>query len=502
MEILFCDIVVQSSGFHYPAATNWCAPVSDPDDAQRYFTITCLSVTSVLSCTFRAISQGTNYAKLLTLEACADSSLTRIVGNTSHYYRAYLCEIENAAKSTCSCVNSDLQCLSFDNVDSGVCANMIESLPSQVYTTYFVSILCGVLCLLMTVLSLMSWRFNNIIKYEDDDEKQDYHIQIVLINFISALSFTSGAYFFFSSGAFESILHSIHQFFFLKLKPEVLNEVQNDMLSSLDSMAHSNHPANAAISNSSLFSFVFILIGFVAGSFAIYTVAKSFLNKKAAPTVDEDALLQNPGTSTVEIIRHLNVGKFDHMSKAGGQKANAKPVQRVSSDEYYGEINRVNTVDLLDDIQNPLRKGKTQNFVSPSGGKKKSVSEAAGSEVDTVTAIRRMANNTNFISVGNGNQSSVQGVPKSNTIDLMEELAANKAPSNQTPYSPNANNKENSYYNLNTVDFIRNGENATVKNSNNGPAGVRKPASGGNAKDANAGGWFANISLQNPFEKN
>ena len=26
-------------------------------------------------------------------------------------------------------------------------------------------------------------------------------------------------------------------------------------------MAHSNHPANAAISNSSLFSFVFILIG-------------------------------------------------------------------------------------------------------------------------------------------------------------------------------------------------------------------------------------------------
>lgn len=254
MEILFCDIVVQSSGFHYPgvwyilslafyqllslvicfaAATNWFAPVSDPDDAQRYFAITCLSVVSVLSCTFRAISQGTNYAKLLTLEACADSSLTRIVGNTSHYYRAYLCEIENAAKSTCSCVNSDLQCLSFDNVDSGVCANMIESLPSQVYTTYFVSILCGVLCLLMTVLSLMSWRFNNIIKYEDDDEKQDYHIQIVLINFISALSFTSGAYFFFSSGAFESILHSIHQFFFLKLKPEVLNEVQNDMLSSV-----------------------------------------------------------------------------------------------------------------------------------------------------------------------------------------------------------------------------------------------------------------------------
>lgn len=107
--------------------------------------------------------------------------------------------------------------------------------------------------------------------------------------------------------------------------------------------------------------------GFVAGSFAIYTIAKSFLNKKAAPTVDEDALLQNPGTSTVEIIRHLNGGKFDHMSKAGGQKATAKPVQRVSSDEYYGEINRVSTLDLLDDVQNPMRKGKTQNFISPSG---------------------------------------------------------------------------------------------------------------------------------------
>ena len=254
MEILFCDIVVQSSGFHYPgawyilslafyqllslvicfaAATNWFAPVSDPDDAQRYFAIACLSVISVFSCTFRAITQGTNYAKLLSLEACADSSLTRIVGNTSHYYRAYLCEIENAAKSTCSCVNSDLQCLSFDNVDSGVCANLIESLPSQVYTTYFVSILCGVLCLLMTVLSLMSWRFNNVIKYEEDDEKQDYHVQIILINFISALSFTSGAYFFFSSGAFESILHSIHNFFYLKLKPEILAEVQNDVLSSV-----------------------------------------------------------------------------------------------------------------------------------------------------------------------------------------------------------------------------------------------------------------------------
>jgi len=47
---------------------------------------------------------------------------------------------------SCSSVSSDLQCLSFDNVDSGVCA---KSLPSQVYT-----------------------------KYEDDDEKQDYNVSL------------------------------------------------------------------------------------------------------------------------------------------------------------------------------------------------------------------------------------------------------------------------------------------------------------------------------------
>ena len=95
---------------------------------------------------------------------------------------------------------------------------------------------------------------------------------------------------------------------------------------------------------------------------------KSFLNKKAVAAVDEDDLL-NPGTSTVEIIRHLNVGKFDHMAKADAQKPKekAKPVQRVSSDDYYGEINRVNTVDLLDEVQNPMRKGKMPSFGSPSG---------------------------------------------------------------------------------------------------------------------------------------
>jgi len=95
------------------------------------------------------------------------------------------------------------------------------------------------------------------------------------------------------------------------------------------------------------------------------------MNKKAAAAVDEDAILQNPGTSTVEIIRHLNVGKFDHMAKADAQKVKekAKPVQvqRVSSDEYYGEILRVNTVDILDEVQNPMRKGKASNFGSPSG---------------------------------------------------------------------------------------------------------------------------------------
>lgn len=238
MEIIFCDMVASSSGGHYPGAwyilclvfyqvvslavcfacaTNWYQPGQGPDDSQRYFVITCLSVASVLSCTFRAISQGSNYAKLLTLEACADSSLTRIVGNTSHYYRAYLCEIENASKSTCSCVNSDLQCLSYESVDSGTCANMIEILPGQVYTTYFVSILCGVLCLLMSVLSTMSWKFNHIIKYEDDDERQDYNIQIIGINFLTALSATSGAYFFLSSGAFETMWTGATQSLYLNL---------------------------------------------------------------------------------------------------------------------------------------------------------------------------------------------------------------------------------------------------------------------------------------------
>ena len=131
---------------------------------------------------------------------------------------------------------------------------------------------------------------------------------------------------------------------------------------------------------------------------------------------------------------------------------------------------------------------------------KKQISEAAGSEIDTVTAIRRMANTTNFLGASNNNNksSSVMGVPKSSTIDLMEEMAAKGLPSNKTPYSPMAD-KENSYYNLNTVEFIRNGDNATAKP---GPSAARKPATGGNAIDANAGGWFANISLQNPFEKN
>ena len=258
MEIVFCDMVASSSGGHYPGmgyimclvfyqlvslaicfacATNWCAPLLNPEDPQRYFVITCLSIASVLSCTFRAISQGSNYAKLLTLEACADSSLTRIVGNTSHYYRAYLCEIENASKSTCSCVNSDLQCLSYESVDSGTCANMIEVLPGQVYTTYFVAILCGVLCLLMSVLSAMSWRFNNIIKYEDDDERQDYQIQIIAINFISALSVTSGAYFFFSSGAFDSIVKSVQRTAFIGMQSiaqqDIVSEVNHELLSSV-----------------------------------------------------------------------------------------------------------------------------------------------------------------------------------------------------------------------------------------------------------------------------
>ena len=114
-----------------------------------------------------------------------------------------------------------------------------------------------------------------------------------------------------------------------------------------------------------------------------------------------------------------------------------------------------------------------------------------------------MANTTNFLGASNNNNnnksSSVMGVPKSSTIDLMEEMAAKGLPLNNTPYSPMAD-KENSYYNLNTVEFIRNGDNATAKP---GPSAARKPATGGNAtKDANAGGWFANISLQNPFEKN
>ena len=254
LEIVFCDMVVSSSGSHYPgmmyilnlafyqlislvicfaAATNWCAPLKNPEDPQRYFAISSLSVVSVISCTFRAITQGSNYAKLLTLEACADSSLTRIVGNTSHYYRAYLCEIENASKSTCSCVNSDLQCLSYESVDSGTCANMIEILPGQVYTTYFLAILCGVLCLLMSVLSMMSWRFNHIIKYEDDEDRQDFQVQIIGINFLAALSFTSGAYFFFSSGTFETVLNSIKRSLFLAavtepdiLKHEVLSTVR------------------------------------------------------------------------------------------------------------------------------------------------------------------------------------------------------------------------------------------------------------------------------------
>jgi hypothetical protein len=176
----------------------------------------------MILCTIRAVTQGSNYARLLSLEACADNTLTRIVGNTSHYYRAYLCEIENTSRHSCSCVNSELECLSYYSPDTATCANLIESLPGLVYTSYFLSILCGVLSLMLSVMGLASWRFYKAMNLqqgpgqrlmedhgglggEDDDEDGGFYPQILVINLLTALSATAGAYYILSSGIAEQV---------------------------------------------------------------------------------------------------------------------------------------------------------------------------------------------------------------------------------------------------------------------------------------------------------
>lgn len=249
--------------------------------------------------------------------------------------------------------------------------------------------------------------------------------------------------------------------------------------------------------------------------------------KKTAEANAEDEL-QNPGTSTVEIIRHLNVGKFDHLAAKGkdgkvapsgpsaaaaAAGAAAAPAKRVSSSDYYEEITRVSTVDILDTLQNPMRAaskalGGKQASLLPQAKPSSSNGAESGSEIDTLGAIRRLTNNTvQFL--GNNKEASasvVMGVPKTNTIDIMDEIAGKGGKSLKSPYSPQQEvEKENSYYNLNTIEFIRNGENATGKNNNNNSNYVQKKpassASGSNKDAAAVNGWFANISLQNPFDK-
>jgi len=271
---------------------------------------------------------------------------------------------------------------------------------------------------------------------------------------------------------------------------------------------------------------------------AVFTILKSFLKRyrsKGGMTAEEasEQYMQNPGTSTVEIIRHLNVGKFDKKAAPAASttvtsflsSSLAAVVNKVSSNDYYEEINRVNTLDILDSLQNPMRSNKNASanttgsaavtaraatiaaglqpqatrFASPSSVPHGS--SDATTELDTVDLIRRM---------GGGNN-KIGGVAKTNTMDLLDEMNPSRSSNNRnnsnkvSPYLQQQE-KENSYYNnnLSTIEFIRNGDSALAA-KNAAAGGVPKKASAqsnnANSNNANNTSWYANISLQNPFDK-
>ena len=174
IEIVSCLYVATLSSLNLPGykffiTVGLCAVLSffflfislggKDSNVQRYKLLFGLGITLLAGGLYRAYLQGSNYTFLLTLDACADHTLTTITGNTSQYYRAYLCEIEIAAKAhSCSCVNKDHQCQHFYSTSISACAGFINTFPLLIYVSYFVAILSVVASIVLSAMCVVAWR--------------------------------------------------------------------------------------------------------------------------------------------------------------------------------------------------------------------------------------------------------------------------------------------------------------------------------------------------------
>lgn len=120
------------------------------------FRVLILIIFSVLSGIISIVAaslQASNYNLLASLYACESSSGTcSYISNYSNYCpAASYCEYYTTTGYDCSCVGSSTgTCYAFNHIS---CSNILSSLPSQIHSSYIISILCIVASFLLVILS-------------------------------------------------------------------------------------------------------------------------------------------------------------------------------------------------------------------------------------------------------------------------------------------------------------------------------------------------------------
>lgn len=102
-----------------------------------------------------------NYLFLSNLEACVDSSLVDVSGGESHYFQAFMCEVEHVAQYSCSCVTKSFDCFSYSSISAKTCAALTSTIRVETMWSIGFSMICSITSLLMVVTCTLALFFEN-----------------------------------------------------------------------------------------------------------------------------------------------------------------------------------------------------------------------------------------------------------------------------------------------------------------------------------------------------